>query len=198
MRKFVLLLAALGVAAGAGPAGAAGFDGALGILVFRPLSSELNSTYAFGPGLAADFGLVYSAHFRLSVQVSPQMSWGTPEAGSLASAPEGTLLFVPAHGVVEYAQPVGTFQAYGGLGAGVLYARESKSFMGPLGEEQRTATATRFSWTVMAGLEKGKRTRAFLEAYYQGAGTSGIEGQSGSGVSLATLQLRVGCRTRLK
>lgn len=196
MRVTAGLLLVYGLATAVALAGAPGLDGALGVLVFRPVSSTVSAPYSLGAGLGLDLSLVYSRLFRLSIQVGTQISWGTPRKGSLAAEPDSRLFLLPAHGVMEYTRATGHLRPYGGAGAGVLHVREKVSFRGPLGEESHSVSTTRFSWTVMAGLEKATKPRMFVEASYQSAGTAKIEGQSG--VSLATVQLKVGWRTRLK
>jgi len=199
MRTFTRVLLAACLLCGVAPARAAGVNGAVGILLYRPLSSDLADVYPLGVGLAVDLGLVYTPHWNLSVQVSPALAWGEPSHGSLAAEPAAKMLTVPAHVVVQYSWPVGGMRPYAGAGAGLLYAREELSFQGPLGAANRSHASTCFSWTLMAGLETGTRsTRPFLEVHWQHAGTGSIEDQAESGVSLATLQLRAGVRTRLK
>jgi len=105
---------------------------------------------------------------------------------------------LPAYAVLEYMHPTGEFCPYAGLGAGALYVREQKSFSSPLGDQDQSESVTRFSWTLLAGVEKGKASRVFAELQFQSAGTGGVEEQSGSGVSLATLELRLGWRGSLK
>jgi opacity protein-like surface antigen len=148
--------------------------------------------------LALDLRWVYGDRFRLSISVSPQGAWGTPRSGSLAEEASARLLYLPALAVMQYRFPTGGMRPYGGLGAGVLFAGERLSFTGPLGAEEASVSATRFAWSLMAGLEQKGTRGAFAEVWYVHAGTASIEGQSDSGVSLATLQFRLGWRTRLK
>ena len=78
----VLLALALVPAAQAGP-----FTllGGVSALVGVPVSSDLTDTYTAGPGIAADFSIVYSKYFRLTVGFRPVYYKGTPPNGSLAA-----------------------------------------------------------------------------------------------------------------
>lgn len=197
MRLFALLVFAITLMSGR-VSHAADVDGALGVVVGRPLGSELSNVYPFTLGLALDVRFFHSSKLGVSIQSAPALGSGTPETGALAGGAEGQLLLWPSHLIVEYAPSRGTLRPYAGAGLGLVYVHESLSFSGPLGEEESSVSMTRVSIDVLVGVERGSVTRLFAELHYQHAGTSGVEEQSGSGVSLANLQLRLGVRTRLK
>lgn len=198
MRVTARALACLWLVAGANGAVASGVDGAVGLLVFRPLSSLLNETYSLGVGISVDLGFVHSRHVRFALETAPRMAWGTPPSGSLAADPEAQLFMLPAYALLEYMHPSGEYCPYGGLGAGVLYVHEQKSFGSGLGAREQSESVTCFSWTLQVGVEKGRASRWFAELQFQNAGTGDVEGQAGSGVSLATLDFRLGWRRSLK
>lgn len=177
---------------------ARGLDGAFGLSLLLPVGSELRAVYPWGIGAVFELRFVHSAHLSASLSGSPAVAWGTPRSGSLAAGASARLLHLPAHLEFVYTFGQGRLRPYGGAGAGILHVQEKLSFSGPLGESEESVSATRLSFCLKAGVEKEGATRPFAELHYQHAGTSGIEGQPGSGVSLSALQFRLGVRTRLK
>lgn len=177
---------------------AASAEGALGLSVGRPLSSTLSDVYPWTLGLGLDLRVRYSQKFALSIQVAPAVGWGTPQSGALAGDPSATLWLVPGHLLVEFLPGQGKLRPYFGAGLGAVYVKEKLSFDSPLGTQEASTSTTRLSLDVLAGVEKPARTTPFAELHYQYATTSGVEEQSGSGVSLANLQLRLGVRRRFE
>lgn len=177
---------------------AANIDGGASLLLARPMGSELSEVYSLAYGLALDVRFFDGPAFGLSIQTAPAFAGGTPESGSLASDAHGKLFLWPSHLIGEYIFSQGKLRPYAGAGVGLVYVHESLSFSGPLGDEEASSSTTRLSFDLMAGVERNSRTRPFAELHYHYAGASGVEEQSGSGISLSTLQLRVGVRTVLK
>jgi hypothetical protein len=198
MRTTVLTLFVLGRLELAGPALAAGLDGAAAIVLSTSLGSRLNEHYPVGVGVALELGLVQSERFRVSLSAAPQYFAGTPAAGSLADQADARFILLPAHGALAYTLKARPPRLYGGLGLGITYAHERLSYQSPLGKRERSLSEASLSWTVLAGVEGDGPSRWFAETHLQSAGTSGVEGQSQSGVSLASLELRAGWRTKLK
>ena len=180
------------------PCRAATVEGALAGTVGLPTGSDLSDVYSWLGGLALDVRIRHSEQVSLCIQVSPAFGGGTPQTGSLAEDASAKLLLLPGHLLVEYSPGRGSIRPYFGVGAGAVYVKENLSFQSSLGERSSSVSATRLSFDVLAGVEKSARTTPFAEVHYQHAGLSGVEGEDGSGVSLSTLQLRLGVRTRLK
>ena len=188
----VLLVLALAPAAYAGP-----FTllGGVSALAGVPVSSDLTDTYTAGPGIAADFSIVYSQYFRLTVGFSPVYYKGTPPNGSLADNASARMWYIPAYGVFQFTLPKPpSLRPYVGVGLGAIHVNETQSFDSGIGPRDRSESSTVFSYQAMLGIELRKKGRLFAELWYFGGSMGGVEGVDGSSINLASVQLRLGFR----